>query len=348
MKNNIAFALCLLLNASLLISCSKTEIEKVLPEANASFTDYNLKLESSIDVTTVGTTDFIPKGSFVSNGKIYIANNSANRLEVIDAKTGNPVGFIKDWTVNGNQESLNAPTDVCVSNGRIYVSSKNSYRVDVFDEKTLAFISCIGTGDYWSDYSMLEPYSIRISGNKAFVLTRDPQGTVRVYNTEEINSDTYKKVQTKAFLSLELQSDQWDAAYSMEISGNQLYVADRTNKRILVYDIDSVDFKNADLAQKTNAVKPSFIIDLKDKTVSPTGLSFFKDFMMVSYNDSPRVDVLNKTDGNVVSTFSSVDNIPLKSPERIFVKNDTLLVSDSSNKMFHISTIHEMLIKEFD
>lgn len=347
MKTKILYVLCLILNISLLLSCSDAEIEKVMPEAKSSFLDYNLKLEKKIDAKTFGTSDFVPQGSFVSNGKIYVTNYSENRVEILDFKTGKPVGFIKDWTFNGTAESLVNPSDVCVSGGRIYVSSYENYRVDVFDEKTLAFISCIGNGNWYGWSSMDAPYAVRVSGNKVFVINRHYEGLVKVFNADEVNTSTYKAMEAKAFLSLELQEGQWDAAFSMECNGDLLYVADRVNQRILVYEMKSIDLKNKELANKSNAIKPTAIINLKDKGALPTGITFLKDHMLVSYANASRIDVLNKLDGSALTYFKTIGGTALKRPDRIFAKNDTLFVSDVDNKAFFISTIHESVVKEF-
>jgi DNA-binding beta-propeller fold protein YncE len=343
MKNKYTIIIFALLSLLMLFSCTN-DIEKIYPEFS-TYLDYNFKLEKTIDIATVKTNTFNPKGVFLDNGKIYITNYSENRLEIVDAKTGTVLKYIKQWNFNGATETLDHPTDVCVSNGRIYVTNLWSYRVDVFDAKTLAFISCIGVGNYWGDNSILDPWTVKVSGKKVFVKTREAY--IAVYNTDDITPANYKKVKAKAFLTL--QNEGFDNnSYSMECSNNKLYLTDRNSKKIFVFDIDKIDFNNSALADKSKAIAPSSSIILKDMTAVPSGLSIYKDSLMfVSYNNLPRIDIMKKDDNNVISSFQDLGGVQFGKPEKIFIKNDTLLISDSNKNIVNIATIKQSKIKEY-
>lgn len=345
MKTPIPIISYLILTFSALISCSKPDnIEKVFPEPNATYWDYSLKLEKSTNTSTVNTATFTPKGSCIANGKIYITNSSENRLEILDASTGSPTAFIKDWTFNGISESFNNPTDVCVNNGRIYVANYKNFRIEVFDEKTRDFISCIGTNPY-PNHSILEPFSIRVSGNKIFVLTRD--NYIFVFNVDEISASTYKAMKTKAYLLLSSDTT-LDRAYAMDAIGDKLYVADKIDKKILVYNIGAIDFNNVNQAKKTNAIQAITSFDLQDKTAIPSGLAIYNDSrIFLSYNNKSYIDVIDKNNGSIIATCNYISATPLTQIERIFIQNKTLLISDKNNK-FHQTIIGESSIKEYN
>jgi streptogramin lyase len=188
---------------------------------------------------TSGTGDgefYQPTGIAVdSNGKIYVADKSNNRIQVFNSDGTHDFNIGKNDNTSGTGDGeFNQPYGVAVdSNGKIYVTDKGNNRVQVFDtDGTHDFNigkndNTSGTGDGEFD----GPFGIEVDNNGKIYVVEYNNNRVQVFNAD----GTY----FSQFGSGGLDEEEFNNPRGISIGINgKIYVADATNSRIQIFNAD--------------------------------------------------------------------------------------------------------------
>lgn len=91
-------------------------------------------------------TNINPTDIFIKNGKIYVVDAKANRVNMYDHKTNEFIDYFPK-TVAGNDDHLYTPTNIFITDQKIYISDLGATKVKIYDldGKHIKNIGSLGT-----------------------------------------------------------------------------------------------------------------------------------------------------------------------------------------------------------
>ncbi len=170
------------------------------------------------------------------NGRIYAANNTENRIDILDTD-GTVLSWIDGFTLGGKTETYANVSDLYIHGGRLYAASAGSNRVDVYDIPGNSIVMSLGTGSWSGDTdkaTITHPKGVLAADRFVFVASYD--SCISVYTDDSIVPANHKKAQKYCFLKLENQLDRTSRVY-MEVIDGRLYVSTEDQDKLYVFDI---------------------------------------------------------------------------------------------------------------
>src|SRR3989344_5694997 len=202
------------------------------------------------------------------NNRLYASQYNGNRVTVYDTTTitngENAVNVLGQTTFSGStgassQPGLNYPQDLAVdsNNNRLYVAEEDNYRVTVFDPTTITngenAVNVLGQSGFGTPTSaatqpgMTKPKGAVIdSANNRLYVSQIDSNRITVYDVSTItNGENAVNVLGQTTFNgsgsgttqPNLQSPR---GIVLDTTNSRLYVADKSNGRVVVYDVTAI------------------------------------------------------------------------------------------------------------
>lgn len=334
-----------------LSSCDKKEILKTITEPidpSATYYYYSYKVQEVIDAQALGyaANEFVPDCIYIQGDTLFISNVQSGKfgVELYSLKEHKKINALNSWTYNGASQTFNKQVEaIAVSDGKLYLANRG-YCIDVFDLKTLDFITRIGDRNYqnWDKNGarMLDLHAMAIAGN--YIITR-MKNSVQVNLTSDVQAANYQKINYFARSStagFDVNNGFYPHQMVVDTTG-LVFLADygqSGNKKIQVIDTALIK-KGANLTLTT------------DKTMAldfyPRGIALWKNFMYISAADGS-IRCYDRTSQQFTQTIKTVSNYTLGSCQKLFVKDNTLWVTDLGKKAVVGVGIFKNAIEEYN
>jgi tripartite motif-containing protein 71 len=270
-----------------------------------------------------------PHGITISaDNRIYIADSKNHRVQIFDGLTRNYIATLGTGIAGSSNKKFNYPIDVAVSSdNRIYVVDQNNHRVQVFHgaSKNYKFITTLGTtgSTGTSNKHFNSPSSVAISSDNHIYVADCFNHRIQVFGGAIKN---YKYIATMGTGSKGDSNTQFNCPIDVAVSKNNLiYVADRDNHRIQVFDGASRTYKNTLVTSETPDMKNTKLFSPSNVTVSD---SDNRIYVVDRHNN--RVYVYYSATLNFITTLcdgsSGSSNKQLKNPQGIAISETDHLV----------------------
>ena len=233
----------------------------------------NVLGQTTFSGSTAATTQpgmYNPTGVAVDsvNNRLYVAARTNHRVTVYDTTTisngENAVNVLGQTTFSGStgassQPGLNYPQDLAVdsNNNRLYVAEEDNYRVTVFDTTTITngenAVNVLGQSGFGTPTSaatqpgMTKPKGAVIdSANNRLYVSQIDSNRITVYDVSTItNGENAVNVLGQTTFNgsgsgttqPNLQSPR---GIVLDTTNSRLYVADKSNGRVVVYDVTAI------------------------------------------------------------------------------------------------------------
>lgn len=337
-----AYILTVLLGI-LTVQCSSNEIEDLNQDQGQgdsndynSYWYYSYEASRKINAETLDMREeeFSPYTVAHLGDTLFVANigNAGNSLILLSQKEDKLLENLKSWRFNGKRLSFDSPIEAIVPVGeRLYVAERES-RIHVFALPDLAYITCIGNGN-WSG-PVFQAQALTVTDGLIFA--RDKDGKVSIYKESEATSDNYQKINRYRQVVGNGTANNAFAPHYMQVDAEEkILLTDYEGKIIRLLDLTLV---NDDLANNTS-------IDMDDLTLSldfkPKTLAVGKERWYVT-GDNNAINIYDCRLKEWTHKLKSVKGYAFSQPARIYAQSDSVFwVSDIHNTK---RTLVEMIV----
>ena len=200
----------------------------------------NLSGTTAVEKTITGLNK--PSKVAVANGKLYVADTFNYRVQIYTNLSGTPaventIGAI--GAIKTDNTGFNKPYGVTVADGKLYVADYGNHRVQIYTNLsgTPAVEKTIGTGSPVTNNTGFDnPYGVAVDGDKLYVADQNNH-RVQVYTNLSGTPAVEKTIGTGSAVSYpDTANTGFNSPYGVAVDGDKLYVADRLNQRIQVYE----------------------------------------------------------------------------------------------------------------
>ena len=312
----------------LTVQCGNEEIDDLNQDQTGS-DDYNSYWYYSYEATRqlnaqalgMEAGEFSPYTVAHLGDTLFVANtgSAGNSLILYSRKEDKLLNTLKSWRFNGERLTFGSPIEAIVPAGeRLYVAERES-RIHVFGLPDLAYITCIGNGNWNGPVFQAQALAV----NDGLVFARDKDGKVSIYKESETTPENYQRVGRYRQVIGKGTANNGFAPHNMQVMAEgKILLTDYEGKRIRVLDAELV---NDDLANNSS-------IDMDDLALSldfkPKTLAVGKERWYAT-GDNDAINIYDCQLKEWTRKLKSVKGYAFSRPARIYAQNDSVLwVSD--------------------
>lgn len=345
---NLKDTVLLLLSLLIPISCSDNEEGTGDNKREESYTSYYYYSYAAEDIISASDLDlqtdqFIPGPVYVQGDTLFIANIQENHysVELYDRNKKKKIASIGRWDYQGQTDSLADRVEaIALSGDRLYLANIGSC-IDVFDRVTLRFITRTGTRKWGENKKqMLHAHAMVATDGYLIVRTKN---RLQVYREADVQAGTYQNV---PFYSRGTKD-----GFTVNNGFHSYQMVKDTTGTVLLTDY-------GELGNRTiQAIDPAFIspgdnIALLDTshTLSlsfhPCGIALYDHLLILTGNEGA-LHIYDREKKEFIQQFQSVSRYSFKKPEKLFIHQDELFISDRAARQLVSVRIHKNEIREY-
>lgn len=311
--------------------CSKQEIkdlnqEPTVPDDYNSYWYYSYEATQQINAQTLNMAaeEFSPYTVAHLGDTLFVANtgNAGNSLLLFSLQEDKLLQTLKSWDFNGKELGFGSQIEAIVPAGeRLYVAERGS-RIHVFSLPDLAYITCIGNGNWHGPVFQAQALAVKDS----LIFARDKNGKVSIYKESEVTPENYQKTgRYRQVAGNGTANNAFAPHYMQFVAEGKILLTDYEGKRIRVLDSGLV---NDDLVNNTS-------IDMDDLTLSlnfkPKTLAVGKERWYAT-GDNDAINIYDCQQKEWSHKLKSVKGYAFSQPARIYAQSDSVLwISDVHN-----------------
>lgn len=297
-------------------------------ESYDSYWYYSYEAALSINAEALGMEDaesFVPYTVAHAGDTLFIANTgtAGNSLLVFSGKESKLLGTLTSWRFNNEEKSFGSSIEAIVpAGGRLYVAERQS-RIHVFRLPDLAYITCIGNGQWNGPVFQAQALAVK----DGFIFARDKNGMVSVYKESDVTPENYQKVNRYRQVSGNGSAgNNVFAAHYMQFNAEgNILLTDYEGRKIRVLDPALV---NDELVNGTSidVDELALTLDFRPKTFALCGERWY------ATGDNDAINVYDSQRNEWVKSMKTVKGYVFSQPARVYAQSDSVLwVSDTHN-----------------
>lgn len=332
----------------LTMQCSNEEIEDLNQDQPGSdnynsywYYSYEATRQLNAQTLNMAPENFSPYTVAHLGDTLFVANtgNVGNSLILFSQKEDKVLKTLRSWTFNDEEQRFGSWIEAIVPAGeRLYVAERES-RIHVFSLPDLAYITCIGNGNWSGPVFQAQALAVK----DGLVFARDKDGKVSIYKESEATPENYRKIGRYRQVSGNGTANNDFAPHDMQVvEEGKILLTDYEGKRIRVLNTELV---NDDLANNSSIDMDELALSLDFK---PKTLAVGKERWYAT-GDNDAINIYDCQLKEWTHKLRSVKGYTFSQPARIYAQNDSVLwVSDihSSKRTLVKMVAHKGEIRE--